>query len=221
MKRYSKITSAYILFFAVVIADVFAIISNNEQIRFVSKPLLMTFLALVYLFSVKKPKGIYILGLFFSFLGDVFLLGTGQEFFMLGLASFLLAHIIYIKITSSYLDANLTAKMISSAFPFVLFFCLLLYLVADQLGNLLVPVIVYGVTISTFGSVAFLLYRTLKSVPNQWLFIGAIFFIISDSLIALNKFHEPRAYYGLLIMLTYILAQFLICKAMIAKTNDE
>lgn len=219
MKQSPKLTIAYLLFFLAAVADVFAIVSNNEQIRFFSKPMLMTFLALIYLFSVQKPNGIYVLGLFFSFLGDVFLLGSGQEFFMLGLASFLIAHIIYIKITASYLDMHLTSKMISSALPFVLFLCALLYLIGSSLETLLFPVLLYGLTISTFGSVAFLLYRTEKSRSNQWLFIGAVFFIVSDGLIALDKFYEPRDYYSLLIMVTYILAQFLISKAMIAKSN--
>ncbi|MBL4643249.1 MAG: hypothetical protein JKY44_06630, partial [Flavobacteriaceae bacterium] len=46
----------------------------------------------------------------------------------------------------------------------------------------------------------------------------AILFILSDSLIALNKFYEPNELYGVTIMITYIFAQFLICKAMIVKS---
>ena len=49
--------------------------------------------------------------------------------------------------------------------------------------------------------------------------IQSIIFIFSDSLIALNKFYESNDLYGVSIMITYILAQFLICKAMIVKSN--
>ena len=42
---------------------------------------------------------------------------------------------------------------------------------------MLIPVVVYGVTISTFGSVAFLYYRSEISTENGWLFIGEILFI--------------------------------------------
>ena len=76
----------------------------------------------------------------------------------------------------------------------------------------------YGLTISTFGSAALLNYRGNKSTENLWLFIGALIFIGSDSLIALEKFYEPNELYGVAIMVTYILAQFLICKSMIAKS---
>jgi uncharacterized membrane protein YhhN len=63
-------------------------------------------------------------------------------------------------------------------------------------------------------------YRKEQSTENLWLLIGAILFIFSDSLIAVDKFYQPNEIYGVSIMITYILAQFLICKAMIVKTNN-
>lgn len=52
-------------------------------------------------------------------------------------------------------------------------------------------------------------------------FLGTIIFIISDSLIALHKFYEPKQFYSITIMLTYIVAQYLICKAIIAITSEQ
>ena len=94
-----------------------------------------------------------------------------------------------------------------------------MFLIYPNLGGMLIPVALYGITISTFGSVTLLNYRSEKSTENLWLFIGAIIFILSDSLIALDKFYQPNEIYGATIMITYILAQFLICKAMIVKSN--
>lgn len=218
MTKQTKITIATALFFIAAIADVYAIISGNEIVETYAKPMLLTLLAVVYLVSANKPMFWYVLGMFFCFIGDVLLMFKGANFFMYGLAAFLLGHIVYIKITASFLPKDLTVKMITSAFPFVIFFCILMYLIYPNLNEMLIPVVVYGVTISTFGSVAFLNYRSEKSTENGWLFIGAILFILSDSLIALNKFYEPNELYGVSIMITYILAQFLICKAMIVKS---
>lgn len=219
MKNQTKILIPTILFFIAAVADIYGIISANETVKTIAKPMLLTLLALVYLVSVKKPIFWYVLGMFFCFVGDVLLMFNGANFFMYGLSAFLLGHIVYIKITSSFLPSDLTVKMISSAFPFVVFFTILMYFIYPNLGEMLIPVAFYGVTISTFGSVALLNYRSEKSTENLWLFIGALLFILSDSLIALNKFYEPNEIYGVSIMITYILAQFLICKAMIVKTN--
>ena len=219
MSKQTKQIIATALFFIAAITDVYAIITSNETLETYAKPMLITMLVIVYLVSVSKPIFWYVLGLFFCFIGDVLLMFKGANFFMFGLAAFLIGHIVYIKITAGFLPRDLTTKMITSAFPFLLVFAGLMYLIYPNLEEMLIPVIVYGVTISTFGSVAFLNYRSEKSTENLWLFIGAIIFILSDSLIALNKFYEPNELYGVTIMITYILAQYLICKAMIVKSN--
>ncbi len=83
---------------------------------------------------------------------------------------------------------------------------------------MLIPVIIYGIVISTFGIVATLNYISNKTKANLWLFFGALFFIVSDSILAINKFYNPKEIFDFLIMLTYIIAQFLICKSMIGKS---
>lgn len=220
MNNQTKIRISTILFFIAAITDIWGVVTGNETIRNVSKPMLLTLLAVVYLVSVKKPLFWYVLGMFFSFLGDVLLMFDGANFFMFGLGSFLLAHLVYVKIISRFLSKKISLKTLTSILPFVLFFGILIILIYPNLDEMLVPVIAYGIAISTFGTVAFLNYRNEKSTENLWLFIGAILFILSDSLIALDKFYVPNEIYGVSIMITYILAQFLICKAMIVKTND-
>lgn len=220
MNNQTRILLPTILFFIAAIADVYGIIFANETVKVIAKPMLLTLLVVVYLVAVKEPLFWYVLGMFLCFIGDVLLMFNGANFFMFGLAAFLLGHVVYIKVTSMFLPSNITMKMISSAFPFVVFFAVLMYLIYSNLGGMLIPVTVYGITISTFGSVALLNYRNEKSTENLWLLVGALLFLLSDSLIALNKFYEPNDIYGVSIMITYILAQFLICKAMIVKTNS-
>ena len=219
MKNQTKIVIATVLFFIAATADIYAIITGNQTLESLAKPLLLTLLAIVYLVSTRKPNFWYVFGMFFCFLGDVLLMFKGANFFMYGIGAFLLAHVIYIKITSSFLQNELTTKMITSAWPFVLFFGLLMYLIYPNLNEMFIPVLIYGITIATFGSVALLNYRGEKSTENLWLLIGAAIFIVSDRLIALNKFYEPNEFYGVTIMITYIVAQFLICKAMIVKSK--
>lgn len=218
MTKHTKITIASILFLLVAIADVYAVITQNKVMEMIFKPLLMTTLVVVYLLSVKKPNFWFVSGLFFSFWGDVFLLDK-ESFFVFGLGSFLFAHVIYIKITTGFLQKDLTAKMITSAIPFVLLLAGLLFLIYDNLEEMLVPVIVYGVTIATFGASALLNYRQEKSMANSWLLLGAILFIASDSLIALNNFYAAKHLFDIAIIVLYIISQYFICRAMIAK-ND-
>ncbi len=219
MKRQTSITITSILFLVFVMLHLYGLL-NNELLAFTTKPFLMVTLVLVYFVSVKKPNFWFVSALFFSFWGDVLLLFK-EQFFIFGLASFLLAHILYIKISASFLKKISLQKVVVSSLPFVVFLFVLLYLIKDNLSEMLLPVIIYGITISSFGVVTLLNYLQEKNTENLWLFLGAIIFITSDSLIAINKFYEPKEIYNISIMVTYILAQYLICKAIIAKTSHQ
>lgn len=216
MTKQIKITTALILFLAVVFLHLTGILFY-EKLAFISKPFLMVTLVIVYLVSVKKANFWFVSALFFSFWGDVLLLFK-EQFFVLGLASFLIAHILYIKIVSTYIKKISFKKVVLASLPFVVVLCLLLFLIKDNLGEIKIPVIIYGLVISCFGAFSLLNYQQEKNKANLGLFLGIVIFIISDSIIAINKFYVPTENYQLYIMITYILAQYLICKAVIAKS---
>ena len=70
-----------------------------DLLRFITKPLLMIFLLVYFLGlsgSSKNNRQWIIAALFFSWLGDIFLMNKGDDFFMAGLAAFLVAHLCYI-----------------------------------------------------------------------------------------------------------------------------
>lgn len=214
----TKTILASIFFLLVCIADIYAILVNNREIEMIAKPLITTSLVILYLLSVKKPNFWYVSALFFAFWGDVLLIFP-DKFFVLGLASFLLAHVLYITISSKFLKKISTSKIVLHSLPFLATLGVLMYIIYPNLGELLIPVIIYGIVISVFGVVTFLVYTNEKSTENLWLFLGAIIFILSDSVLAINKFYEASEVLGITIMITYIIAQYLICKAMIVKTK--
>ena len=218
MSKKNKITIASIVFLLIAIADVYAVITQNKSVEMVFKPLLMTSLVIVYLLSVKKANFWLISALFFSFWGDVFLLDKAN-YFVFGLASFLIAHLMYIKMTSQFLVKPPFLKIIKAAIFFVILFLGILFLIKDNLGEMLVPVLVYGVAISAFGTCTLLNYQQKKSTVNIGLLLGAILFIASDSLIALNNFYKPEIFFDIAIVVLYIVSQYLIVKTMIAKNE--
>lgn len=209
------------LFFLVVILDVVGVITGNQLMRFIFKPMILLTLMLYYSLIIEPENKWYLTVLFFSFLGDVFLLFDSKLNFILGLVSFLLAHILLIKIILDVLKKSSISKKITAIIPFALIFSGLLYLLKDNLGELLMPVIVYASVICIFGVLAFLNYLTEKTIPNLLLLGGATFFILSDSTLAINKFYQSESYFPVFIMITYVLAQYLICKFMISEGKKE
>ncbi|WP_299682639.1 lysoplasmalogenase [uncultured Tenacibaculum sp.] len=206
------------LFLVVSCIEIYAAIYNDKILELIFKPLITTVLVLLYLVSVSKPNFWFVSALFFSFWGDVLLLFP-KDYFVLGLLSFLITHIIYIKIISGFFSKIKLSTKVLSFFAFLIYFSAIIFLIKDNLGELFIPVIIYGLVISMFGTTALLNYISNKASENLWLLIGALIFILSDSVLALNKFYSAQPIFSNAIMITYIVAQFYICKGMIAKNN--
>ncbi len=206
------------LFFIILLADVFAIVTDNHNLQIVFKPLLMIVLGSHYRLSVARVNQLFVLALCFAFAGDVLLLfDKNITYFLGGIASFLVMHLFYIAIFSTFLQEKSLSVFAKGIVPFLCYFSLILLLIFNQLNELLIPVLVYGSVISLFGTVSLVNYVQKQSTDNLWLLIGAVLFIISDSLIAINRFYLPRLFFEALIITLYAISQWIICHFIVNK----
>jgi uncharacterized membrane protein YhhN len=146
-----------------------------------------------------------LIAFFFSMMGDTFLMFQGEQYFMFGLGSFLITHLLYIFVFSrNRLKSNWLAR-----FSFIIFSGMMLFILQHHISNsLLIPIIIYMIAITVMAITAS--ERNTNSESYQFVLIGAILFVLSDSLIAINKFVVTIPLQTILIMGTYILAQYLI-----------
>jgi uncharacterized membrane protein YhhN len=210
-------TSFLVLFALVSIVEILAVSRGWNEVHIVSKSLIMLSLIGYYLVSVSKRNGHFIRAMFFCWGGDVLLLlqADAEIFFILGLASFLVGHLLYILAYRElrWMDTSrglLMPQKLRVSFPVALAGTGLIAVLLPTLGGLLVPVIAYAIVL--MGMVMASFFRYGRSTRESFIFIaaGALLFMISDSILAINKFHTPFELAGPLIMLTYILGQFLI-----------
>ncbi len=90
-------------------------------------------------------------------------------------------------------------------------------LVEPNLKDLKIPVMVYMSVILVMGFAAISRYDAVKDKSFWFCFIGAFLFVFSDSNIAMDKFYQHYETAGLIIMTTYILAQYFIVKGCLYK----
>ena len=197
---------------------------GDDTIRMITKPLLMP--ALAFFFIKSAPQTVlsrYVLAaLLFSFLGDVLLMFTGENslFFTLGLASFLLAHLVYIVINISAVNAPASGfKVQWQDLPFFLYGFVIFGFLKDDLGSMYFPALAYAVVICIMGLTARKRWKRTDNASFWYVMCGAMAFLISDTLLAFNKFSSPILQADLWIMSTYIIAQFLIIRGLIAFTR--
>lgn len=208
-------------FWILAILDVIGIAAGIEMLHYIAKPLLMPALMLLLFYSKSSTpnKNLLLIGLFFSWIGDILLMLENKNplFFIFGLASFLTTHIFYIIyfLKIRYAGPSLLKKQ-PIYFALVLAYgTSLVWQLYPYLGELKLPVIIYAAVICTMLLCSIHIFLKVNKQAALYYWLGATAFVVSDSLLAINKFYESFAYAGILIMLSYCAAQFLIIRGYI------
>ncbi|MBK8809471.1 MAG: lysoplasmalogenase [Acidobacteria bacterium] len=213
-----------VLFFIALAAEIFALATGSAGIEFVAKPLLMPILIVYFAINTNGPdrtRLAMIAALGFSWLGDVLLMFDKHSggMFVYGLAAFLTAHLLYIYFFVRIRKLNRVEKLPNAlVFVAIAFYSSALFgFVAPWVGEMLIPVAVYAIVISTMFAASLAAFRFADQDFGKWCVAGTLLFVISDSILAVNRFAAPFPVAPILVMLTYGTAQFLICEG--AKRN--
>jgi uncharacterized membrane protein YhhN len=214
-------------YFIIAIIEVFAEVTDNNMIRFVSKPLLMIVLIAFYMQAVgdkwNKVHKLMRAAFFFSWIGDVALMFVfkNENFFLVGLVGFLITHVLYAVAFADVTNKNAAALLPKKFWVFIplaiYMVALLSLLVPGITGNtltqpFLIPVLVYSTAIATMVVFAINRFGRVNEKSFALVFGGALLFMFSDSIIAINKFLHPFGMAGIFIMILYISGQYLIAK---------
>ncbi|MFV8342608.1 lysoplasmalogenase [Flavobacterium sp. XS2P39] len=192
------------------------IILGKEDIAWFLKPFLIPFLILAVYFCGDFPSKRFLsIALTFSWMGDVVLLfaDKAELYFIIGLVAFLISHITYVILFSKQLRINSSrnnAVFWTGITTIIVYLVVMFLLLLPTLGDLKIPVLVYAIVLSTMLLFAFKGYLRWSKPAGTYIVSGAFIFVISDSILAFNKFYEPIMFSSFLIMITYLIAQYLI-----------
>ncbi len=151
-----------------------------------------------------------VIALLLSATGDVLLAMDGL--FVQGLSAFLMAQLTY---TGLFLtQGRWQPRRIWWLILIIVYALLCTTFIVPDAGNMKVPVIAYMIAISLMAISAG--FRVDSKF--LWVALGALIFMLSDTLIAVNRFVAPFDYSGVAVMSTYYLAQLLICTGVLRRT---
>ena len=208
----------HIVFSVIFLSHLYALITENELLRYATKPLivlsLVGFMAFLNQLFGKFRKRILV-GLLFALFGDVFLMFDGDNslYFMLGLTSFLLCHIFYIQAFNLDMKSapHRKNKYFLPASIVLAIFCggFFMYL-RPNLGTLQIPVLFYCFILTLMVMLSIGRWGKVESYGARLMTIGALLFLMSDGVLAYNKFVMSFENSSVLVMSTYMLAQYFI-----------
>lgn len=206
----------FIIFLVVLIGDLTGILLKNEWIQYICKPLIVPSVAASFLSQagnrLKSLKLLILFALFFSWVGDILLMFDPRDelFFLLGLSSFLIAHLFYIAFFHRVRMREQLKNNTWWLLVVALYYTSLILLLADHLGDKEWPVRIYGIVISFMLLLALHMNRLPDRRAGYLMMTGAILFVISDSVLAINKFYFAFEGAGPVVMISYAFAQWMI-----------
>jgi uncharacterized membrane protein YhhN len=210
-----------ILFAIILIANITGGLLKNQWVDYISKPLIVISIAGYFLSRTAGTsptlKKWILAALFFSWIGDILLMfqASDQLFFLLGLSSFLLAHIFYIIFFQSIRAREKVSPKVWLLLIVLLYYTPLISFLSPHLHDMKLPVVIYGAVISLMLSLAMDMLFIPNKRAGRWMMTGAVLFVLSDSVLAINQFYQPFPLAGVIIMLTYGLAQLFIIEGAI------
>jgi uncharacterized membrane protein YhhN len=216
-----------IIYGAVLATEIFANMTQNTALQSFSKPSLMLILIFYFLINSRKlisAKFLIISALFFSWLGDVllFLDKIYKLYFIYGLTFFLAAHIFYIFYFWRMRKINKIGKLPNALlFAGIAAYSLIFFaFLTPNVKNLFIPLSIYGLVISVMLGMSLTAFDFKKNKFGKLCVVGTLLFVLSDSILAINRFVSPFKYAMVFIMLTYAVAQLLITEGSLRNLRE-
>ena len=212
-----KNASLSILYFLIGTLAIILLEQPSFYPGFIAKVLIIPALVILFILNLNPFSGRLHLfmfsGLLFSWAGDITLEFTriNEIYFIIGLVCFLLAHLMYIVVFFKTEGDNIIfSKKAYLLIPVLIYGITLVSCLFSDLAEMRVPVILYAAVILSMLAGAINRRNKVNGVSYYMVLTGAILFVISDSAIAVNKFSYHFSSSGIVIMTTYIVAQYLI-----------
>jgi len=199
-----------LLTLASAVATVVADLRNLRRLVYAVRPLTMI---LILAIAAATPaafgppyKTLILAGLGCSLLGDIFMMLRDKQF-LAGLAAFLAAQLCYI---AAFRRGSAFSLRSLPTLSLVIFGLIMIRILLPRLGTLKIPVTIYVFVIVTMAALAAERYIQAGGAKTLAAFAGAVLFVVSDSVLAVDRFVKKVRYAQALIMSTYFAAQWLI-----------
>lgn len=180
---------------------------KRARLSHVLKPLLVPALVAGYLLCGAPVGRLMLLGAVLGWVGDVALMAPRGKGFIAGLAAFLLGHVAYTVWTFAHVQGA-GAWWTLAYLPVV---ALAVWAVYSRLkggvGALRPAVLAYMAAISLMSVAAFALMTAQPCAGSLVMWLGSVFFIASDCMLAHGLFARRLPHHDFLVMSTYMLAQ--------------
>lgn len=209
-----------VIFTVVLLIDITVKIFLEEfPYRYISKPIVLFLLIGLYLINNKeshKNKFLFVLlGLVSFLIGDLFIINhTTKVFFITSMLLFSVGKLFYCLKFTNTIDFNMSRLTPFLAVCFLLV-VVIFRLIYENLGHYLIPFIIYFFVSLVLALFSFLRKDATNIESYRMVFLGILFFLISEVVMVLKTFYHEIIFQDFLIMFTYGFAQYFIINGLL------
>ena len=202
------------IFIIASVIHLYASLKKDKKLRGWSKIFIVSSLLGWYWVAADKVMPVFLLALFFSWLGDVLLIPNSMKLFTAGGISFGVSHILFILTYNKNVNFSLIPLwiIIVAAVVYITAACFVFKGLKNHLPKpLFYPMFFYLLANGLMNCFALYQLLSVKNTAALIVFIGAALFFCSDSVLFYTRFKKDTIFKNhFVVMLTYIFAEFLI-----------
>lgn len=200
-----------VLFFVASIINVLAIILPNKDLEII-EPVPLLLLTVLYVVSVKRVKKLFVFAFLLFSLGDfMFFL----ENYFTATFSFIVGNLLLTILLSQLIRKLLIKRLFSYLLIFLSFFTIIFLFVIEGGNPEKALVFFYGIGLCLLAAMAFSSFLERMNRANLLVLLGVFTKLISDSIYSLYLFENSENTTGLLVVVTYLVSNYLICKGFV------
>jgi len=209
------------LIFIITILDSYFYGRGLEPYQLVFEPLIIPSILAYYLLSSKRKDRFILIAFFLVCMGDLLLLIEWGSFFLQwAVFSYWLMQLSFIKVYRGYqFQYSFNTHLLGLLF-WGSYLVVFLNHVYSSLGNMKIHGVVYGVTLSAFGSIAVMVMLKKVSKKNIFLVLGLLIFSIRDVFLTYNKKYFNEEVFTFSIPILHGIGFFIIIKAFLYYEQD-
>lgn len=196
----------------------YTIAIEDVHLESIFKLISLVALSFLYVSSSKKINFSYVTILLISIISDV-LLAYNSEAVVSGAVLLIINRILYVIIVKDEVLKVPVKILLFYSLPFLVSFLLLFFMLIDSEYSAVI--LIYGIFSVVMAVFAFVNYINTKHIENLWYFIAIFMIIVADALVAISTFQDYKVTYVVIYTFLYVIARYLICKAMILKSEIE
>lgn len=215
--------ASYLLlgFFTISVIEIIAEYTENKQLIWLTKPLILPLLIGYYLKRTKRISYPFIVALLFSWIANLIFIQNTFQLIVLGVFFFLIYRILVIYIIVNKVKMPNSIPLIIGSLPFIFTYLAVTIFTYDTLGNNVYLFLIQGLFTIFLGGFSLGNYIMISNKSNTLLLISTMLMSINQFIFLMKFYYGEANLLQAFAMVLFVFGQFLLTKYMFHTENKK